>query len=495
MSARVDAGPMLTDAEYRLLLSLDFPAFAERCFHELHSGVAFQPHPYLEVIASRLEDCRLGRTRRLVINVPPRHTKSILTSVALPAWLLGHDPTLGLICASYGQDLADGFARQCRAVMTSDWYGAVFPTRLNRNAVQDFATTRRGYRFATSVGGVLTGRGADIIILDGPMKPDEALSDARRGAINDWFDNSLLSRLNSQESGAIILVMQRLHMDDLVGHVLEKGGWDVLSLPAIAEEDEHIPYTTVFGPRTFARRSGEALHPSRFSRASLDELRRSIGAYNFAAQYQQNPIPLEGNLVKRAWLVRYQASDLERPFPTIVQSWDTANKAGELNDYSVCTTWGVRERRYHLLDVFRKRLEFPDLKRAVRALAARHRPQAVLIEDKASGTQLIQELRREGLHGVRAVQPLAGTDKVMRLHMHTATFESARVLLPEDAPWLEAYVAELTGFPGGKHDDQVDATTQALTFLDAYRAPMVIPDKLLAFASMPTAYSRRWAGY
>lgn len=315
MSARLIPLTSFTEHEYRVLLGADFSSFVERCFAELHPAVEFQPSPYLEVIASRLEDCRQGRIRRLVINVPPRHTKSILTSVALPAWLLGHDPGLGIICASYGQDLADGFARQCRAVMASDWYQAVFATRLARNAVGDFATTRKGYRFATSVGGVLTGRGADVIILDDPMKPDEALSDVRRNSVNEWFDNSLLSRLNSQAAGVIILVMQRLHVDDLVGHVLEKGGWDVLSLPAIAEDDEVIRYDTLIGPRMFRRRAGESLHPARFSVAGLQALRGSIGPYNFAAQYQQNPVPIEGNLVKRSWIRRYApvTAPSERP--------------------------------------------------------------------------------------------------------------------------------------------------------------------------------------
>jgi predicted phage terminase large subunit-like protein len=485
----------LSAEDYRALLALDLPTFTQRVFHELHPEAEFRPSPYLEVIASRLEDCRLGRTRRLVINVPPRHTKSILASVAFPAWLLGHDPGLGVICASYGQDLSDAFARQCRTVMTSDWYEAVFATRIVRNAVQDFATAQKGYRFATSVGGVLTGRGADVVILDDALKPDEALSDARRNAVNDWLDNSLLSRLNNQATGVIIIVAQRLHMGDLVGHVLEKGGWETLSLPALAEEDERIAYQTLLGPRVFERRVGQALHPERFSRENLEELRRSIGAYNFAAQYQQSPVPLEGNLVKRAWLARYAPEDADRPFPMVVQSWDTANKAGELNDHSVCTTWGARDRRYYLLDVFRKRLEFPDLKRAVRELASRHRPRAVLIEDQASGTQLVQELSREGLLMIKAVQRPAGADKIMRLHMHSATFENGRVLLPREATWLDAYVAELTGFPGAKHDDQVDSTTQALSYLDAFRPPMTISNELLERARRPTTYSRRLAGY
>lgn len=483
---------ILSAEDYRLLLGLDFMTFAQRVFHDLRPEHAFEPHPYLEVLAAQLEAVRLGDVRRLIVNVPPRHTKSMLASTAFPAWLLGHDPSLGIVCASYGQDLADALARDCRIVMSSDWYRAVFPTRLARNALHDFATAHKGYRLATSVGGVLTGRGADVVIIDDPLKPDEALSDQRRNTVNAWFDNSLLSRLNSQATGRIIVVMQRLHMHDLVGHLLEKGGWTVLSLPALAEEDERIAFETLLGPRVFVRKAGEALHPARFSRAALDEVRRAVGPYNFASQYQQSPVPLEGNLVKRSWLSRYAPEEVAGPFTTIVQSWDTANKAGELNDYSVCTTWGLRhDRRCLLLDVFRRRLEFPDMKRAVRDLAARFRPGTILIEDRASGTQLIQELRRDGLLRVRGADPPAGSDKIMRLHAHTTAFESGRVLLPQTAPWLDDYVAELVGFPGSRHDDQVDSTTQALAHFDQARAPMVISEEMLKRFSTPRPFMRR----
>ncbi len=483
---------ILSAEDYRLLLGLDFMTFAQRVFHDLRPEHAFEPHPYLEVLAAQLEAVRLGDVRRLIVNVPPRHTKSMLASTAFPAWLLGHDPSLGIVCASYGQDLADALARDCRIVMSSDWYRAVFPTRLARNALHDFATAHKGYRLATSVGGVLTGRGADVVVIDDPLKPDEALSDQRRNTVNAWFDNSLLSRLNSQATGRIIVVMQRLHMHDLVGHLLEKGGWTVLSLPALAEEDERIAFETLLGPRVFVRKAGEALHPARFSRAALDEVRRAVGPYNFASQYQQSPVPLEGNLVKRSWLSRYAPEEAAGPFTTIVQSWDTANKAGELNDYSVCTTWGLRhDRRCLLLDVFRRRLEFPDMKRAVRDLAARFRPGTILIEDRASGTQLIQELRRDGLLRVRGADPPAGSDKIMRLHAHTTAFESGRVLLPQTAPWLDDYVAELVGFPGSRHDDQVDSTTQALAHFDQARAPMVISEEMLKRFSTPRPFMRR----
>ena len=481
----------LSVEDYRLWLGLDFMTFAQRVFHDLRPESAFAPHPYLELLASRLEAVRLGSIRRLIVNVPPRHTKSMLASIALPAWLLGHDPSLGIVCASYGQDLADALARDCRLVMTSDWYRAVFPTRLARNALHDFATTQKGYRLSTSVGGVLTGRGADVVVIDDPLKPDEALSDQRRNSVNAWFDNSLLSRLNSQATGRIVVVMQRLHMHDLVGHLAEKGGWTVLSLPAIAESDERIAFETPLGPRVFGRKAGAVLHPARFSRTALDEVRRAVGPYNFASQYQQTPIPLEGNLVKLSWLARYAPDEATRPFVSVLQSWDTANKAGELNDYSVCTTWGVRpDRRVLLLDVVRRRLEFPDLKRAVRDQAARFRGSTILVEDRASGTQLIQELRREGLFGIQGVDPPPGTDKVMRLHAHTAAFESGRVLLPRDAPWLDDYVAELIGFPGSRHDDQVDSTTQALTYLDRAPAPMVISKQVMERFSRPGPYSR-----
>ena len=482
----------MSEADYRLWLGLDFLSFAQRAFHDLRPDIGFEAHPYLELLASHLDAVRTGEVRRLIINVPPRHTKSVLASIALPAWLLGHDPSLGIVCASYGQELADALARDCRSIMTSDWYRAVFPTQIRRNALHDITTAQNGYRLATSVGGVLTGRGADVVIIDDPLKPDEALSDQRRTTVNAWFDNSLLSRLNSQATGRIVVVMQRLHMHDLVGHLLEKGGWTVLSLPAIAEADERIGFDTLLGPRVFTRSAGQALHPARFSRAALEEVRRAVGPYNFASQYQQSPIPLEGNLVKRSWLERYTPEQAKQPFMSVVQSWDTANKAGELNDYSVCTTWGLRhDRRRLLLDVFRRRLEFPDLKRAVRDLALRFRPRTILIEDKASGTQLIQELRREGLLAVRGVDPPPGTDKVMRLHAHTTAFESGRVLLPQTAPWLDDYVAELTGFPGTRHDDQVDATTQALAHFDQARAPMVISDELLRRVGQLGSHAQR----
>lgn len=222
---------------------------------------------------------------------------------------------------------------------------------------------------ATSVDGVLTGRGADLIIIDNPLKPNEALSDTTRQGVNGWFDGTLYSRLNDKSRGAIVLIMQRLHEDDLTGHLLDRGGWNHLSLSAIAERDETYTISSALGKRKVGRRVGEALHPAREDLITLEDLRQTIGKFHFASQYQQTPVPREGGLVKRGWFKSYEPDDLPRHFDLIVQSWNTANKATELSDYSVCTSWGLLETRIYLLHVLRKKLNYPDLKRAVREQA------------------------------------------------------------------------------------------------------------------------------
>ncbi len=221
----------LSPAEVKTMLRRDFYSFLVRCFAELHAGQRLSPAWHVEVLAAKLQGVREGHAKRLVVNVPPRHLKSLAASVALPAWLLGHDPGLGVVNVTYAQDLSEKFARDCRAVMASAWYRALFPTRLAspREPLAELITNRGGFRLATSVGGVLTGRGADVILIDDPLKPADALSQSRRAAANDWFDSTLYSRLNDKGKGAIVIVMQRLHEDDLAGHVLAQGGWDLVS--------------------------------------------------------------------------------------------------------------------------------------------------------------------------------------------------------------------------------------------------------------------------
>jgi predicted phage terminase large subunit-like protein len=457
-----------TPAEYETLLRQDFSTFAARCFYDLNPQTELAMNWHLEVIAAKLAAVRQGQIPRLIINLPPRHLKSLLASIAFPAWCLGHDPSAQILCVSYAGELADKLARDCRLIMMSPWYRRIFPTRLapHRQAVQEFLTTRQGYRLATSNGGVLTGRGADIILIDDPLKPEEALSDTQRRAANEWFSHTLYSRVNNKRSGAIVIIMQRLHEDDLIGHVLAQEPWEIVRFPAIAEEDEVHRIETILGMRTFVRRSGEALHPEREPLDTLARIRHTIGEYNFAGQYQQSPAPLGGGLVKEQWFKRYGEKDRPESFDRIVQSWDTANKATELSDFSVCTTWGIKGKNLYLLSVLRKRLEYPALKRAVREQQSLFNADVVLIEDKASGTQLIQELITDGFHRVTRYQP--DCDKIMRLNAQTGLIESGFVYIPQEASWLAEYIHELTIFPKGKHDDQVDSTAQ---FLDWFKRP------------------------
>ena len=455
----------VTRSEYRALVRQDFHAFIEQTFYHLNPATQFLDGWHIEVIAAALEDCRRGWTKRLIINLPPRSLKSHCATVAFPAWLLGHNPSAQIICCSYAQELASKHAMDCRSLLSSGWYQGLFPTRLSseRQAVSEFMTTKKGFRMATSVGGMLTGRGADCIIVDDPLKPTDALSDAERNAVNNWFENTLYSRLNNKQDGCIVVVMQRLHEDDLVGHVLGMEPWKVIRFPAIAEEDEIHEIDTPYGPQRFERRVGEALHSERESLDVLNGIREAVGEYNFSGQYQQAPSPQGGGLVKAEWFKTYAEGDLPATFDMVLQSWDTANKATELSDYSVCITLGILGKHIYLLNVFRGRLGYPELRRSVLEQSRRSSPQTILIEDKASGTQLIQELIGEGMYAVQRYEPKM--EKTLRMHSITGMIESGFVHLPDKAPWLGEFVHELVTFPNGRYDDQADAISQAFDWL------------------------------
>ncbi|HEV2551570.1 MAG TPA: phage terminase large subunit [Stellaceae bacterium] len=449
-------------ARYHDILRCDLYAFILKAFLELNPAAKFLPPAFLDIIVDRLEKVRRGEIKRLIINQPPRTLKSHCVSIVFPAWILGHDPTTQIICASYGQELADKFARDCKNLMTAPFYESLFATRLSpqKQATAEYETTDNGGRLSTSVGGMLTGRGADLIIIDDPLKPDEAVSDVARAAVNGWYDNTLYSRLNDKKTGAIIIVAQRLHEDDLVGHVLRQEPWQVLSFPAIAEEDEDFTVTTPYGRWRYSRKIGKALHPEREPLEALERIRQTIGPYNFAGQYQQTPAPLGGGMIKQEWFKRYDR--LPGKFDRVMQSWDTASVAAELNSFSVCTTWGELDKQLYLLHVLRKRLNYPELKCAVREQASLHNAKIILIEYRASGIQLFQELARE-LRGVTKYEP--EDEKKMRMQRQTGLIESGAVHLPREDYWLADYLHELVIFPNGTYSDQVDSTSQALDWI------------------------------
>jgi predicted phage terminase large subunit-like protein len=298
------------------------------------------------------------------------------------------------------------------------------------------------------------------LIIDDPMKPQEAHSQSARDSLKQWYSNTLLSRLDHKTEGSIIVVMQRLHPDDLVGHLLEQERWKHLNLPAIAEEETVVRLSTT---RSFLRWSGNLLHPARESLVALDELKASMGTMEFSAQYQQAPVPVEGNLIKWSWFKFYDQLPTPSPSDKIIVSWDTALSSSELADYSACVVLLVRYRTIYILDVIRARFEYPDLRRAV--LENYHRwlrmtsSCDLIIENKGSGLSLIQDLRRDHIYAI-GINPEG--DKIMRMAGQTAAIESGAVHLPASAAWIEDFKKELLSFPASKHDDQIDALSQAL---------------------------------
>lgn len=458
------------------VLHEDLASFVAVSFDTLEPGTRFRENWHNLAMAHHLTEVRFGRTRRLILNVPPRAGKSISVSVAYAAWALGHDPGLKIMCISYSAELARDHALNFRTIVESDWYRRVFPDvvfQRRRNRILEMVTSEHGGRFASGLGGSVLGRGADLIIIDDPIKAQDALSEAERRRVNQFYDSTLYTRLNQKTRGAIIIVMQRLHEDDLVGHVLPKEEWEVLSIPAIETEDRE--YRIGSDRRdVYRRREGELLYPEREPQEVLDQARRNLGSMSFSAQYQQNPMPAEGNVIKREWLRYYDAAP---SFDLVMASWDTASTLEESADYSVGSVWGLKGAEIYLLDVIRGRLEVPDLRRRIVEIHQQFDVDATLIENTDIGRAILQELRRHA--ACRPIMWRPHFDKQARLLAQSPKFEAGHVLLPREAPWLAAYVSELLAFPNSSHDDQVDSTSQALNWLSqkiAFRAHRTRPN-------------------
>src|SRR5262245_22376397 len=450
-------------ALFQAALRTDFYSFVQWGFPIVCGGKRLQLNWHLEAMAYALTDVINGNSRRLIITVPPRSLKSICSSVAPPAFALGHDPTRRIICVSYSEALARKHGNDCRVLMHSPHYQRIFPrTRISpsKDTETEIMTTAGGSRLTTSVGGTLTGRGGNLIIIDDPLKPQDAHSETARESQKQWFSGTLLSRLDHKSEGSIIVVMQRLHPDDLVGHLIEQGGWKHLNLPAIAETDYSIPLGI---NRYHHRRVGDLLHPERENQATLDGLKRDMGSMEFAAQYQQASVPIDGNLIKWSWFKFYDSPLKPGPGDRLIVNWDTAMSSNQPSDFSVCVVLLARGETIYILDVIRARLQYPDLRRDV---MFRHRrwgqtPAAysLLIEKKGAGLSLIQDLHRENIYAV-GIDPEG--DKIRSMEQQTALIEAGAVHLPRNALWLDEFKKEVLSFPKGRHDDQVDALSQGL---------------------------------
>lgn len=427
----------------------DLAAFA------VASWSAYKPAAHHYAIADALKRVARGELKRLMIFMPPRHGKSMLASEFFPAWYLGRHPEHQVIAATYAQGLADDFGRKVRNLVGSELHRALFPGCAlsdDSTAASRFHTRAGGAYFAVGVGGPITGRGAHLLLVDDPVKGrEDAESEVMRQRLKDWYTSVARTRL--MPGGAIVVILTRWHNDDLAGWLLREHaheGWEVLNLPAMAEPGDPL-----------GREEGSPLWSEAYPLHELEATRLAIGSRDWAALYQQRPSPQGGGLVRVAWFKRYGEPPANPR--RIVQSWDTGLKAKEVNDPSVCTTWAETETGWYLLDVYRRRMEYPDLRRAVESLALRWRPTTILIEDKASGQSVIQDLQRGTNLPVLPVEPRG--DKVVRLLSVTAKIEAGRVWLPQVAAWLPELEAELEAFPNAVHDDQVDSLSQALSYL------------------------------
>jgi predicted phage terminase large subunit-like protein len=454
---------------YRAILATDFRAFVEYSFALLRPGVEFKPNWHIDAMAHKIGQVASGDVRRLIVTVPPRHLKSIIASVALPAWVLGHNPSERVVCVSYSAELAKTHANDFRRVVTDPVYQAIFPKmRLARETDSEIHTTLRGRRYATSIGGTLTGRGGNLIIIDDPLKPSDAVSEVSRQRVIEWYRSTLVTRPDDKQAARSIVVMQRIHVDDLVGYLLEnEAGFEVLNLPAIAQSTNTFD---LGGGRTHTREQGDLLHPAHEPAEVLREIKKSMGSMLFSAQYQQAPEPAGGKIIRRKMLQYYpEVQVLEND--RIVMSWDIALSEKEAADYSACVVLLNRGELYYVLEVIRGKFPFDQLKDKIIEVKERYGKKASLvIEDSGISYGLIQSLREKR---ISVVDYKPKGDKQERLISQIDLFQSGSVLLPKEAPWLEEFVSELLSFPG-RHDDQVDALAQGLAWRrEAWKAPLV----------------------
>lgn len=440
-------------------------AFLVGAFTVLCPGEKLSQAPYLEAMCYALQNVAMGKTRRLMISIAPRHLKTICGSVLLPAFLLGHDPSQKVIVVSYGKDLAREHGELFRRLVSSRFYRNLFPNvKLDprHNRAEHVKTTAGGGRKTVSIGGGVTGFGADLIVIDDLGKPSDMRHGTYRRELRDYFDQTLFSRLNDKRTGKIVSIQQRLHPDDFPAYLLEKGSFDHLCLPSIAEIPQEIP---LYNGRVYARRPGDLLNPEREPKDVLDRIRADIGYFAFQSQYQQNPQVGESAFLCLADLHRVDTLPDESLFVRRVQSWDTAAKDGPRCDYSVGMTFGWHriEKRWYLLDIIRRRMDYTELKATIRRERKRWRADLVLIESSAMGNALLQEFRRETNGVYMSVNVV--TSKLDRFIPHTDWIKSGQLVIPTDTPWFDEFRRELLAFPDVGYDDQVDALTQFAEYM------------------------------
>jgi len=439
--------------------------FVHKVFAELHGNTKLSKAPYLEAMCFALQNAAQTDASRLLVTIPPRHLKSIAGSVALTAWLMGNDPTLRIMVATYGDDLSNQHAHDFGLVVRSQWYRQLFPAfKIASSTKSELRTSTNGIRRSVTVGGATTGFGADLIIIDDLMKAQDLSSQVKREAAYEYYCGALLSRFDNPKRGSLISIQQRLHEDDLPAQLITTNTFEHLNLPLIAEAPAKLP---LYGGRFWHRRPDEILDIERWDIETAEQKRAEVGSAAFSAQYQQNPVPPDGAVIRLEKLCLVDELTPRDQCTRVVQSWDTAAKTGPRCDYSVCTTWGFSERNWHLLDLVRTKLEYPDLKARMLQLARKWRPDLVLVEDSSNGTALVQQFRAERMVLYQTVR--ATGSKLDRLVPQLDALQSGMIKFPTEPPWWDTLRREMAAFPDASHDDQVDSISQFLNWLGSRR--------------------------
>jgi predicted phage terminase large subunit-like protein len=460
----------------------DFAAFVKKAWRVIHPTRPLVWSWHYGLLCEYLTAVKQRKVTRLIINVPPRTAKSTIATICFPCWVWASDPSQSFLSASYSLDLSTEHSVMRRSLLQSGWYRRMWGDRFSlsgdRNQVAQFMNDRRGQMIATSIGGTTQGRGCDVAIVDDPVSPDQALSEAERRTANNWIDNTLRSRLNDPSTGAIVLVMQRLHELDPTGYLLEQepGVWTHLRIPLEAEETEtwRFPISGI----VIQRDAGGILMSGRFPEATVEELKRH--RLRWAGQYQQRPSPMGGNMIKRKEVRYYGGIDattgqpdesLPATFDMKIISVDAAFKDLATSDYVAIGVIGVKGRKRYVLNVVNAHLDAAATEAEIRRQRDVHRPVcAVLVEDKANGPAVVQRLKMN-VPGVIAINPQGG--KVARMYAAAAEWQAGDWLVDRNAAWTEPLVEQLTMFPNAAHDDMCDMMSQAAAWLLQASIPTV----------------------
>jgi len=441
-------------------------SFIEAAWPVVEPGRQFAGNWHIDSICSHLEAVTRGEILRLVINVPYRTSKSTIVSVMWPVWVWLQDPTRRFLTGSHKDALSVRDCLKSRRIISSAWFKTCWGDRFrftpDQNQKTRYENNRTGCRTAFGMTSGVTGEGGDILIIDDPHNAKQAMfSDVERRNTLDTFDQELFTRLNDPKKSAIVIIMQRLHEDDLAGHVLKDRGWEHLCFPM--EYEPARKCITCLGIQDPREKEGELLWPDRFDREWLEGQKRVLGTFGTAGQLQQSPVPSSGGLVRLDWFRNYRVMPSKDQWIEVIQCWDTAQKADELlNCPWVCGTWVRTKTGYYLVDVLREWMTYPQGKRMVKSLAEKFNPQIILIEDKSTGSCLLQELPLETTFPLLPFEP--ESDKITRLAVETPAIEAGNVWLPDSSPWLSDFLLEIGNFPLGATMDQADMLSMALKY-------------------------------